>query len=89
MKLKHPHGGFLNGLQVYSPGAGTSIYGPAITVKMTETKIPGPTPPLHFADANKEEHIMYIPQPKGLYSACWGGQMSTRAQMLGSLGGDD
>ena len=29
---------------------------------------------------------MYIQQPKGMYSACWGGLMSTRAQKLGSLG---
>ncbi|KAJ5584523.1 uncharacterized protein N7459_004323 [Penicillium hispanicum] len=86
VKLKHPYGGFLDGLQMYSPGGGTSIYGPAITVKMVEAKSPGPTPPMHFADANKQGHIMYIQQPKGLYSACWGGLMSTRAQTLGSLG---
>lgn len=70
---------------MYSPGGG-SIYGPAITVKMVETNSPGPTPAIHFADANKEGHIMYISQPKGMYSACWGGLMSTRAQKLGSLG---
>ena len=70
---------------MYSPGSG-SIYGPAITVKMVETNSPGPTPEMHFADANKEGHIMYIQQPKGMYSACWGGLMSTRAQKLGSLG---
>lgn len=70
---------------MYSPGGG-SIYGPAITVKMVETNSPGPTPAMHFADANKEGHIMYIQQPKGMYSACWGGLMSTRAQKLGSLG---
>jgi regulator of RNase E activity RraA len=76
----------LDGLNMHSPGGGTSIYGPAITVKMVETNSPGPTPPIHFADANKEGHIMYIQQPKGLYSACWGGLMSTRAQKLGALG---
>ncbi|KAJ5683884.1 ribonuclease E inhibitor RraA/Dimethylmenaquinone methyltransferase [Penicillium maclennaniae] len=86
VKLKHPYGGFLDGLQMFSPGSGTSIYGPAITVKMVETNSPGPTPPLHFADANKPGHIMYIQQPKKLPSACWGGLMSTRAQKLGSLG---
>jgi regulator of RNase E activity RraA len=85
VKLKQPYGGFLDGLKMYSPGGG-SIYGPAITVKMVETNSPGPTPPMHFADANKEGHIMYISQPKGMYSACWGGLMSTRAQKLGSLG---
>lgn len=71
---------------MFSPGSGTRIYGPAITVKMVETNSPGPTPPIHFADANKPGHIMYIQQPKGLPSACWGGLMSTRAQKLGSLG---
>ncbi|KAJ6011200.1 ribonuclease E inhibitor RraA/Dimethylmenaquinone methyltransferase [Penicillium sp. IBT 35674x] len=81
VKLKYPNGGFLDGLKMYSPGGGTSIYGPAITVKMSR-----PHAPLHFADANKEGHIMYIQQPKGLPSACWGGLMSTRAQKLGSLG---
>lgn len=86
VKLKHPYGGFLDGLNMCSPGGGTSIHGPAITVKMVETNSPGPTPPIHFADANKEGHIMYIQQPKGLYSACWGGLMSTRAQKLGALG---
>ena len=86
VKLKHPYGGFLYGLQMFSPGSGTRIYGPAITVKMVETNSPGPTPPIHFADANKSGHIMYIQQPKGLPSACWGGLMSTRAQKLGSLG---
>ncbi|KAJ5239818.1 ribonuclease E inhibitor RraA/Dimethylmenaquinone methyltransferase [Penicillium chermesinum] len=86
VKLKQPYGGFLDGLQMISPGAGTSIYGPAITVKMVETNSPGPTPPLHFADANEAGHIMYIQQPKGLPSACWGGLMSTRAQQLKSLG---
>ncbi|KAJ5104031.1 hypothetical protein N7532_004560 [Penicillium argentinense] len=86
VKLKYPYGGFLDGLSMYSPGSGASICGPAITVKMVETNSPGPTPPIHFADANKAGHIMYIQQPKGMYSACWGGLMSTRAQKLGALG---
>ncbi|KAJ5531642.1 PrpF protein [Penicillium freii] len=86
VKLKHPYGGFLDGLKMFSPNPGTSIYGPAVTVKMVETNSPSPSPPVHFADANKEGHIMYIQQPKGLPSACWGGLMSTRAQKLGALG---
>jgi regulator of RNase E activity RraA len=40
----------------------------------------------HFADANEEGSIMYIQQPKGMYSACWGGLMSTRAAKLGATG---
>lgn len=71
---------------MFSPGSGTSICEPAITVKMIRTGNPGPTPPIHFADANKPGHIMFIQQPKKLPCACWGGLMSTRAQKLGSLG---
>ncbi|KAJ4004022.1 hypothetical protein NW752_010896 [Fusarium irregulare] len=40
----------------------------------------------HFVDHNVEASIMYIQQPKGLPSACWGGLMSTRAQYLGAQG---
>ncbi|KAJ5613729.1 PrpF protein [Penicillium herquei] len=86
VKLKYPYGGFLDGLKMFSPKPGTSIYGPAVTVKMVETNSPAPSPSVHFADANKQGHIMYIQQPKGLPSACWGGLMSTRAQKMGALG---
>jgi regulator of RNase E activity RraA len=40
----------------------------------------------HFADSNECGKIMYIQQPKGLHSACWGGLMSTRASVLGAGG---
>lgn len=43
-----------------------------------------PTPDRHFADSNEEGGVMYIKQPPGLYSACWGGLMSTRAKYLGA-----
>ncbi|KAL3456166.1 RraA-like protein [Aspergillus heterothallicus] len=90
VKLRYPYGGFLDGLRMRSPSPSTStglrIHGPAITVKMIETNSPGPTPPIHFADANRKDAIMYIQQPKGLYSACWGGLMSTRAKALGAAG---
>ncbi|RDW74441.1 RraA family protein [Aspergillus mulundensis] len=95
VKLRYPYGGFLDGLRMRSPaspspsGSNSSnlrIHGPAVTVKMIETNTPGPTPPLHFADANRPGAIMYIQQPKGLYSACWGGLMSTRAKATGALG---
>jgi len=48
-----------------SPG-GHPYLRPAITVKMVETLKSGADSSLHFADANKENHIMYIQQPKGL-----------------------
>src|SRR5690242_17376571 len=32
------------------------------------------------------QSVVFISQPKGLISACWGGLMSTRAQKLGASG---
>jgi regulator of RNase E activity RraA len=48
--------------------------------------ISSPTSPFHFADANENGKIMYIQQPKGMYSACFGGLMALRSQKLGSAG---
>lgn len=57
--------------------------GQAITVKMVNMNdTDAPKPERHFADCNEPGKIMYIQQPKGLYSACWGGLMSTRASAL-------
>lgn len=53
-------------------------------VEMSDTT--SPKPPKHFVDCNEAGKIMYIQQPKGLYSACWGGLMSTRAKFLGAGG---
>ena len=82
MKLKYPFGGFLDGIKMYSPEASNrTIFGPAITVKMVQADdLSAPSPAKHFADCNEAGKIMYIQQPKGLYSACWGGLMSTRAK---------
>lgn len=67
-----------------SPGR---IIGPALTVKMVEmSDTSSPKPLKHFADYNEAGKIMYIQQPNGLYSACWGGLMSTRARFLGAAG---
>ena len=65
----------------------TRIVGPAITVKLVHASdTEAPKPARHFADCNDEGKIMYVQQPKGLYSACWGGLMSTRAKYLGAAG---
>ena len=40
----------------------------------------------HFVDYNQAGGVMYIQQPKGLQSACWGGLMSTRAKFLQAEG---
>lgn len=87
MKLKYPNGGFLDGLKMLSQGPQSTAFGPAITVQMVETSDKtAPTPDQHFVDYNQPGSIMYIQQPKGLPSACWGGLMSTRAKYLGAQG---
>lgn len=70
-----------------TPGAPARIFGPAITVEMVEVSdTTAPSPERHFVDNNEEGGIMYIKQPPGLISACWGGLMSTRAKYLGAKG---
>ena len=65
----------------------TRIFGPAVTVKMIESRDQTAVKPgKHFADCNENGKIMFVQQPKGLYSACWGGLMSTRAKRLGAQG---
>ncbi|KAH7146517.1 ribonuclease E inhibitor RraA/Dimethylmenaquinone methyltransferase [Dactylonectria macrodidyma] len=85
VKLKHPFGGFLDGIRMFSPGAETRVMGHAVTVQMVEmSDTSAPKLENHFVDHNEEGGIMYVQQPKGLYSACWGGLMSTRAKWLGA-----
>ncbi|KAI1404966.1 RraA-like protein [Hypoxylon fuscum] len=90
VKLKYPYGGFLDGITMWSPDrrAGQAkMFGPAITVKMVEiSDRTSPSLSRHFADFNEQGKVMYVQQPKGLYSACWGGLMSTRANYLGASG---
>ena len=65
----------------------TKILGPAVTVEMVHASdTSAPSPDTHFADANAPGAVMYIRQPDGLLSACWGGLMSTRAKFLGAAG---
>ncbi|KAJ9150255.1 Trichothecene 3-o-acetyltransferase [Pleurostoma richardsiae] len=85
VRLKYPYGGFLDGIRMFSPGSKARVSGPAITVQMVELSDNfSPSPEKHFADYNENGSIMYIQQPKGLPSACWGGLMSTRAKFLGA-----
>lgn len=75
---------------MYSPrrmSGPSKIFGPAYTVRMVPSadKI-SPNPPQHFADAIPKDSVVFVSQPKGLISACWGGLMSTRAQKLGAAG---
>lgn len=84
------HGGFLSGLKMFSPleQAGTSkIFGPAYTVRMVRADdTASPKPPKHFADAIPPGSVVFVSQPQGYISACWGGLMSTRAQKAGAAG---
>jgi regulator of RNase E activity RraA len=50
------------------------------------TNTTSPKPPIHFADANEAGKIMYIQQPKGMYSACFGGLMGLRSHTMGAAG---
>jgi regulator of RNase E activity RraA len=90
VRLKVPHGGYLSGLKMYSPqymSGPSKIFGPAYTVRMVSAADKtSPTPPNHFADAIPDGSVVFISQPKGLISACWGGLMSTRAQKSGASG---
>jgi regulator of RNase E activity RraA len=45
-----------------------------------------PKSPVHFADANEKGKILYIQQPKGMKSACFGGLMALRSKYLGAAG---
>lgn len=93
VKLKYPYGGYLDGISMWSPtrqgasGPAPTIIGEAKTVKMVDAKDQtSPKPSQHFADANEEGKIMYIQQPRDMYSACFGGLMAARSQKLGAAG---
>jgi regulator of RNase E activity RraA len=64
-----------------------TIIGEAITVKMVDAKdTTSPKPPKHFVDVSEPGKIMYISQPKGMYSACFGGLMAARSKIIGAAG---
>ncbi|KAH7345814.1 ribonuclease E inhibitor RraA/Dimethylmenaquinone methyltransferase [Pyrenochaeta sp. MPI-SDFR-AT-0127] len=90
VRLKVRHGGYLSGLKMYSPSEQTAplkIFGPAYTVRMVPADdVISPRPPKHFADAIPSGSAVFVSQPEGLISACWGGLMSTRAQKAGAAG---
>lgn len=90
VKINVTYGGYLHGLKMFSPNqqAGTTkLFGPAYTVQMVDANdTTSPKPSQHFVDGIKEGEVVFISQPKGFYSACWGGLMSTRAKYLGAQG---
>lgn len=92
VKLKYPLGGYLDGISIWSPvrqghGESPTVIGKATTVKMAHADdSSAPSPPRHFTDSAEPGKIMYIQQPKDLYSACFGGLMATRLKMLSAAG---
>lgn len=45
-----------------------------------------PKPDQHFADANEAKKVMYIHQPPGMPSACFGSLMAARANHVHAAG---
>ncbi|KAK6811158.1 hypothetical protein RU639_012997 [Aspergillus parasiticus] len=90
VKLKVPCGGYLSGLKMFSPGPTSpkaKIFGPAYTVRMVHASDKtAPSPKRHFVDDIPRDSVVFVSQPKGLISACWGGLMSTRAKKQGAAG---
>ncbi|KIW08196.1 uncharacterized protein PV09_01126 [Verruconis gallopava] len=89
-RLKVPHGGYLSGLRMFSApnrSRTSKILGPAYMVKMVlASDTTSPTPNQHFADTIPAGSVVFVSQPSGLISACWGGLMSTRATARGAEG---
>ncbi|GAQ46736.1 hypothetical protein ANI_1_1294144 [Aspergillus niger] len=89
-KLKHPQGGFLEGLTLYSPDyqAGeTKIVGQAFTVKFVP-KDDEAAPRLsgNYIDMVPPGVVIVISQPLPQVNAVYGGLMTLRAQAVGAAG---
>lgn len=89
LKLKVEGGGFLPGIEMYSPthlaSPDVRICGPAYTVKMvSQEDTSAPKPKQHFVDAAEAYpgHVMVVTAPSLTRSAVWGGLMTARAQKL-------
>ncbi|PVH83645.1 RraA-like protein [Cadophora sp. DSE1049] len=90
------YGGHLSGLKMYSqnpnsPSSSTiptnKVFGPAYTIEMVpQSDKTSPKPAKHFVDTIPKDAVVFVSQPKDMYSACWGGLMSMRAKYLGARG---
>ncbi|EGP87468.1 unnamed protein product [Zymoseptoria tritici ST99CH_1A5] len=90
IKLKVPHGGFLPGITMWSPqrqSGPAKIIGPAYTVKYVRKNYENePKPSGHYIDSIPKGAIVFISAPNKMINACYGGLMSTRAQVSGAVG---
>ncbi|CAK7231109.1 hypothetical protein SEUCBS140593_007814 [Sporothrix eucalyptigena] len=88
LKLKHPNGGFLAGITLWSPerqAGPTKIVGPAYTVKYAVHSDPVPKIEGHYIDTIPKGVVIFISSPV-TPNAVFGGLMSTRAQVSGAVG---
>ncbi|KAI6860874.1 hypothetical protein KC343_g2202 [Hortaea werneckii] len=90
LKLKHPLGGFLPGLSMWSPGRhsrSTKILGPAYTVKFVKhEEKDAPILPKHYIDTVPAGAVVFISAPRDIPHAVYGGLMSHRAIYSGAVG---
>ena len=90
LKLKHPHGGFLPGLTLWSPkrqNGSTKIVGPAYTVRyVRKTYENEPKPVAHYIDSVPKGAVVFISSPPRTVNAVYGGLMSNRAHYQGAVG---
>ncbi|KAF2182380.1 RraA-like protein [Zopfia rhizophila CBS 207.26] len=89
-KLQHPHGGYLDGLTLYSPeyqSGPTKIVGQVFTVKFVPKEdVEAPKLQGNYIDQISKGAIVFISQPAPHVNAVYGGLMSLRAQYLGAEG---
>lgn len=89
VKLKHPTGGFLPGLTLWSPerqAGDTRIVGPAYTVKYAPLSDPAPKYPTHYIDSVPAGSVVFVSVPAGTPNAAYGGLMTARARARGAVG---
>ncbi|KAK2616039.1 hypothetical protein N8I77_002756 [Diaporthe amygdali] len=89
-KLGHKHGGFLEGLHMYSPEyrtGKTKFVGQAFTVKFAPKEDKdAPKVQGNYIDQIAKDAVVFISQPAPHINACYGGLMSLRAKYLGAAG---
>lgn len=93
VKLKHPTGGFLPGLTLWSPerqAGDTRIVGPAYTVRYAALSDPAPPdtpkPTAHYIDGVPAGAVVFVSCPAGTPNAVYGGLMTARARARGAAG---
>ncbi|KAF4305608.1 hypothetical protein GTA08_BOTSDO07347 [Botryosphaeria dothidea] len=89
-KLEHVHGGFPEGLAMYSPAyraGNTKIVGHAFIVKFaSKADTAAPKVKGNYIDQIPKRAVVFISQPAPHINACYGGLMSLRAKYLGASG---